>query len=188
MSRQRLYIGNCTPIWKIQQHAYFVSSWKSIYRKRQSAFDRRIRIVCRLLQNYVRTLTQGFSQTIISDFHSPLTMKIGNFTIHLHFVSSWKSIYWKKWLTLDGAIRIVHWLLQNYIRNLTLKHLFQNSPPLPAKNLPILWHTAILFLDLKKKKERERERERGDQIIHTATAWFFFLQSALFLHRKCLFW
>ena len=36
------------------------------------------------------------------------------------------------WSTLDGAIKIVSWLLQNYLRNLTLKHLFQNSPPLPV--------------------------------------------------------
>ena len=40
-------------------------------------------------------------------------------TINWHFVSSWKIIYWRRWSTFDGGIRIMRRLLQNYARNLT---------------------------------------------------------------------
>ena len=43
----------------------------------------------------------------------PLPVKTADFMTHRHFVSSWKSSYWKRWSTLNGAIRIVRQLLQN---------------------------------------------------------------------------
>ena len=49
----------------------------------------------------------------------PPSVKTFNFTTNCHFVSSWKSIDWKSWCIFDGAIRIVHQFLQNYIRNST---------------------------------------------------------------------
>ena len=55
----------------------------------------------------------------LQNFSPPLPVKTADFMTHRHFVSSWKSIYSKRCSVFDGAIRIVHWLLQNYVRNST---------------------------------------------------------------------
>ena len=43
----------------------------------------------------------------------PLLQKTPNLVSNCHFVFSWKSIYWKRWLVFDGSIRVVCQLLQN---------------------------------------------------------------------------
>ena len=126
---------------------------------------------CRIM--WVLIQHKGSLKHLFQNFSPPpLTVKTAYFTTHCHFVSSWKSIYWKRWSTLDGTIRNVRRLLQNYVRNSNKDSLnsliyFRIPPPLTVKAANFTTHGH--FVSWFKKKEREGD----DQVSHTATACLF---------------
>ena len=62
---------------------------------------------------------KGSLKHLLQNSSPPLPVKMADFMTYCHFVSSWKSLYRERCVVFDGAIKIVHRLLQNYVRNST---------------------------------------------------------------------
>ena len=108
-------------------------------------------------------------------------MKTADFMTYCHFVSSWKSIYRKRWSVFDGAIRIVRRLLQNYARNSTrgsLKHFFLELLPTPPFSVKTADFNAKSFCFLIKKNVMREETKSFGAFSYKVP--FFLLVSAFF--------
>ena len=85
----------------------------------------------------------------------PPPTKTLNLASNCHFVSSWKSIYWKKywlkelvcfWWRNQDCVSIATELCEEFKRRVLLSIFYRISPHLFPWKWPILWYTAILFL------------------------------------------
>ena len=99
------------------------------------------------------------------------------------FVFSWKSIYWKRWSDFNGAIRIICWMLQNYVRYLTqvFSQIFISEFSSPSSRKNGWFYNTWLFCFLIKNNENKRTNLSYSDYV------YLILQKGLFLNRKCLF-